>query len=289
MTPTVFDDTQCGLGEGPLWHPKRKTFFWFDINGMRLYERTPGDIENRLVKQFDEFATAAGWVDHDTLVVFTETAILKMDIASAATEHLADLDLETPEARSNDGRADPWGGYWIGTMGKKREPGVGSIFRFYKGEIRKVVKDIDISNSICFSPDKTVAYYADTNENMIRRFALDPVDGWPIGNSEIHIDLRAEGLRPDGSVVDAEGYLWSAQYGAGRVVRYAPDGSEDRIIPMPAKQVTCPGFGGPELETLFVTTAAQNLDLTLAENDVAGKTFVIETGIKGQAEHRVIL
>ena len=109
------------------------------------------------------------------------------------------------------------------------------------------------------------------------------------GDSEFFIDLRDEKIRPDGAVVDSKGYIWNAQYGAGRVVRYSPEGEEDLIIDLPTAQTTCPAFAGPDLKTLIVTTASQNLDLSLSENLTAGSTYVTKVEIVGQQEQQVIL
>ena len=106
----IFDDTRCELGEGPLWHPLRQQLFWFDILGKRLH--TKGQHWD-----FDDHVSAAGWIDHDTLIVASSRALMTFDIITGDTEHLCDLEADNPVTRSNDGRADPQGGFWIGTMG----------------------------------------------------------------------------------------------------------------------------------------------------------------------------
>ncbi len=121
-TATLWDDRACKLGEGPLWHPERKQLFWFDILGQKLLTRTDsGPIE----WHFDEIVSAAGWVDDSTLLIASETALFTFDLNSAESEFIAPLEADTPATRSNDGRADPWGGFWIGTMSKTAETGAG--------------------------------------------------------------------------------------------------------------------------------------------------------------------
>ena len=146
------------------------------------------------------------------------------------------------------------------------------------------LKYVTISNSICFSPEGTRAYFSDTNEQTIKVWHLDEKDGWPVSASEIFIDLRAENLFPDGAVVDAKGNLWNAQWGANRVTRYSPQGSYMDHILFPASQITCPAFGGSDLMTLFVTSAAFNIS-----EEMGGQTFFVSTDFKGQKEYRVIL
>lgn len=273
----IYDDTICALGEGPLWHPTRKQFFWFDILGKRLH--TKGRHW-----QFDEFVSAAGWVDDDTLIIASQTALSRFDIESGQCQKLTDLEADNPVTRSNDGRADPFGGFWIGTMGIDAEPHAGAIYRYYKGELREVRVEITISNSICFSPDGRTAYYTDTPTQQILRQPLG-ADGWPTDELQVHIDLTDTDFRPDGSVVDANGNLWNAQWGAARVAGYDPQGRFIKAFDFPAKQTSCPAFGGDDLTTLFCTSAA----VGLPPGGEQGKTFAVATNITGQAEHQVIL
>ena len=249
--PEVFDDRICVLGEGPLWHPLRGQFFWFDILRKRLMSRIG---EETLEWQFDEHVSAAGWVDENRLLVASETSLSTFDLNTGESEWVIGLEVDNTVTRSNDGRADPFGGFWIGTMGKSAEKGAGSIYRFYKGELRKLYGDISVSNAICFAPDGTCAYFTDTPTQVIRQVRLDP-DGWPDAEPEVFVDLSDTPWRPDGAVTDADGTLWNAQWGGHRVAGYAPDGSFLRAVGFPPAQTSCPAFGGDDLRTLFVTAA----------------------------------
>jgi sugar lactone lactonase YvrE len=281
MTYTVFDPRVCILGEGPLWHPTRNQLFWFDILGKKLLTQ---DETGPAEWCFDEHVSAAGWIDDNSLLMASQTGLWRFDIGSGERSHVIDLEADQPLTRSNDGRADPWGGFWIGTMGLETQPYAGSIYRYYKGELRKIVDKVTVSNSITFSPDRSVAYYTDTWSSQILQVPLAAQDGWPAGSPEIFVDLTQEKLNPDGSVVDSAGCLWNAQWGAGRVAKYGPDGTFLKAYELPASQVTCPAFGGPDLKTLFVTSAADGLD-----GAMDGKTFQFDADVSGQAEHRVIL
>lgn len=283
MSATVFDQTRCALGEGPLWHPLRGQLYWFDILGKRLLTREGG--ETRL-SQFDDHVSAAGWISETELMIASERDLFHFDLTTGKRETLAPLEADNPVTRSNDGRADPWGGFWIGTMGKSAEPGAGAIYRYYRGEMRRLFAPITISNAICFAPDKSVAYYCDTPTKKIMKQRLEPENGWPDGEPEVFVDLTKDGLNPDGAVVDAAGNLWNAQYGAGRVAQYDARGHFMQAIAVPAAQTTCPAFGGSDLETLFVTSARQGLD-TPSEAD--GRTFELDAGVRGQREYQVIV
>ncbi|MFY0617245.1 SMP-30/gluconolactonase/LRE family protein [Shimia sp.] len=283
----VFDDRVCELGEGPLWHPELEQLFWFDILGKRMLTQVEGRAQEWL---FDEFFSAAGWVDHNTLIVASETALWRMDLTCGVREHLVDLEADNPVTRSNDGRADPWGGFWIGTMGKAAEHKAGAIYRFYQGEMRKVVGDVTISNSICFDKARTCAYYTDTATGQVMRQSLDPQSGWPVDDAKVFVDLTADRLNPDGAVADADGNVWIAQWGASRVAAYSPEGVFLKAVSVGGQHASCPAFGGPDLKDLYVTTALEDVSQdVLDEAPENGMTFVIKNVAQGVAEPRVII
>ncbi|MEO1788446.1 MAG: SMP-30/gluconolactonase/LRE family protein [Pseudomonadota bacterium] len=287
MSATVFDTTQCHLGEGPFWHPLRDQLYWFDIVQYRLHTREDGETRSW---QFAEHVSAAGWVDDSTLLIASETRLFRFDLTTGVSEDICPLEADDPSTRSNDGRADPWGGFWIGTMGKGAEPGAGAIYRIYRGKVQRLFHPITISNAICFAPDRSVAYFTDTPTGIVMRQALNADDGWPEGDPEPWLDLRAEGLNPDGAVVDADGNFWNAQWGASRVACYAPDATFLRAVEFPAAHTSCPAFGGPDRTTLYCTSARQGLSAKdLAQNPDHGRTFAAHGVAKGQPEHRVIL
>jgi sugar lactone lactonase YvrE len=278
----VHDATPCELGEGPLWHPERAELFWFDILAGRLHAKGRH-------WDFGECASAAGWIDRDTLLIATETGLARLRLDTGARERVVAIEADRPGTRSNDGRADPMGGFWIGTMGKKAEKGAGAIWRYWRGELRRIVDGLAIPNAICFAPGGRVAHFADTPTGRVMRVALDD-DGWPAGDPEIYLDLSAEGLRPDGAVVAADGTFWVAQWGAGRVAAYDPSGRFVEAVAFAAPQTSCPAFGGPGLRTLFCTTAREGMDAAaLARHPLSGQTFASEGHGPGQPEHRVLL
>ena len=280
----IFDTRRCELGEGPLWHPLRNQLFWFDITGQSLLSREKG--EERLWR-FPEMVSAAGWVSRDVLLIAGERDLFLFDVETEETETLVEMEADNRLTRSNDGRADPQGGFWIGTMGKKAEPGLGSSYRFYRGEVRRIFPGITISNAICFAVDGKSAQFSDTVTGKVMRVALD-AEGWPKGTPEVFLDLTAEGLNPDGSVIDATGLTWLAEWGASRVAAYAPDGSRVRTVGFDAPHTSCPAFG-PD-GTLYCTTAMQGMDVAArALQPHAGMTFAAPGIAQGQREHQVIL
>lgn len=279
----IFDPRPCDLGEGPLWHPLRRQLFWFDITGRRMLSR---DDKGPQAWSFPRMVSAAGWVSRDQLLIASEDGLILFDLNTAVADPLADLESDNPLTRSNDGRADPQGGFWIGTMGKKAEPGAGAIYRWYRGELRRLYRDITIPNAICFSPDGRTAHFTDTVTGRVLRLALD-AQGWPRGEPQPYLNLAPEGLNPDGAVIDAEGLMWLAEWGAARVAAYAPDGVRMRVVGFDAPHTSCPAFGG---DALFCTSALQGMDATArAAWPAAGQTFMAPGIAQGQHEHRVIL
>lgn len=283
----IYDDTPCELGEGALWHPVREQLYWFDILQGRLLSREAGKTR---VVQFDELVSQAGWVDDSSLLIVSESRLFLFDLDSERREDVEGLEPDNPATRSNDGRADPWGGMWVSTMGKDAAEGAGTIYRFYQGRLTPVVKNITIPNAICFTPDRRFAYYSDTVTGQVMRMALEPDNGWPEAAAEVWLDLRADGLNPDGAVVDAAGHFWNAQWGASRVAVYDPDGLFVKAVAFDAAHTSCPAFGGAGLTTLFCTSALENIsDEERAGPKRHGMTFAAPEVGKGQAEHRVKL
>lgn len=279
----IFDSRPCALGEGPLWHPIREQLFWFDVTGRRMLTRKGDEAQEW---HFPHMVSAAGWTGPDGLMIASELALFHFDLATGTRTPICALEADSPATRSNDGRADPQGGFWIGTMGKNAEPGAGAIYRFHKGALRRLFDGITIPNAICFPPGGRIAHFTDTASRQIMRVALDG-DGWPKTQPEVFLDLRAKGLNPDGAVVDAAGVMWLAEWGAARVAAYAPDGTRLREVPFDAPHTSCPALGGT---TLFCTSALQGMDAAArAAHPHAGMTFAAPGVAQAQPEPMVIL
>lgn len=275
----IFDSRICELGEGALWHPERGHFLWFDILNRRLLAEGGGEWH------FDRMASAAGWIDRARLLIATETGLAVLDLDSGALDPLIAVEADRPETRSNDGRADRQGGFWFGTMGKQAQDGAGAIYRFYRGQVTRLFDAITIPNAICFSPDGRLAHFADTAQGIVWTQDLD-AEGWPTGPRRVFLDLRAEGLHPDGAVIDAEGGFWCAKWGEGAVMRYDPDGQRTHVISVGGRHSSCPAFGGARLDRMLVTTAREGI----TDPDAAqGLPYLLTPGFRGLAEPRVLL
>lgn len=284
----IFDDRRCELGEGPLWQPDRQMLWWFDILHRRLLGRGP---DGPVGFDMPEMVSAMGRVTRDLAVVAGESGLWRVRLDDGAARLFAPVAAGQPETRSNDGRADRQGGFWWGTMGKRGgdDPGRGAIWRWYRGETRCLFPGLTIPNAICFAPDGRAAHFADTVQGKVWRVALD-AEGWPVGAPQLFLDLAPQGLNPDGAVIDAAGRMWMAQWGAGRVACYGPDGRLVQTVPVGAPHSSCPAFGGPDLTTLYVTTAQEGMTPDqLAACPDAGCVFAIDGVAQGLEEPRVRL
>ncbi len=285
----LFIDCRCQLGEGPLWHRNRSELFWFDIDAGTLFRANgKGEILARV--SFGEPVAAAAVIDDQTLLVASATALLTFDIGTGRFAPHLPLEADNPATRSNDSRVCPQGAWWIGTMGRNSEEGAGTVYHYRNGVLSVIRSGISIPNATCFSPDGHIAYFADSPSRRIEKVALDPETGLPQGDWQVFVDLSGQSAVPDGAVVDCDGFVWNAEYGSGRVVRYTPDGTIDRIVEVPSPNVTCPSFGGDDLRTLYITTAAQSMDenaLTLYP--YAGGVFAYALDVPGLPETPVRL
>jgi sugar lactone lactonase len=286
---TVLSDIACQLGEGPTYDPHSGKLFWFDIRGRKLLEKAMPDGAVT-VHDLPEMASALGVIDDVRQLLVTETGLYVRDVRTGALSLHTPLEADNPATRSNDSRVHPCGAFWIGTMSKGEEKGAGAIYWFFRGELRVLFPGIGIPNSICFSPDGATAYYADTAVNLLMRVACDPKTGLPRGEPSVFFDQRKDKGGLDGSVVDADGVLWNARWGAASLDAYSPDGKRIRSIAIPAKQSSCPAFVGAKADRIAVTSAWQGMDEAARKRDPhAGKTFLVDLPVNGKHEPRVLI
>lgn len=286
---SVVSGVASHLGEGPTYDPATDRLYWFDIVGRRLMEKRWPDGET-VIHALDEMASALATVAGGRHLLLSETGLHLRDPACGALERLVAIEADNAATRSNDARVHPCGAFWMGTMGKKAEPRAGTIYWFFRGELRTLYRDVGIPNSICFSPDGRTAYFTDTAENRLMQVACDPDTGLPEGEAAVLVDAsdRPGGL--DGSVVDADGTIWNARWGAASLDAWSPEGRLMRSIAMPASRVSCPAFVGADAARLVVTSAWQGMDdaARAAEPD-AGRTFLIDLPVRGRHEPPVRL
>ena len=284
MNCHVLDTRSCALGEGPFWHPHRQAFFWFDILEKRLLSTHQKQIQEW---QLPFMASAAGIIDQDRLLLSTERGLLRYHLNSGEYCTIMDIEADNPITRANDGRVDRQGGFWCSTMGYNAEEAAGTIYRYYAGELRVIRPRVSIPNAICFAPDGTCAYFADTTIRTLYRQPLDVRTGWPEGEATILSEFANPDDNPDGAITDTEGNLWIAMWGSGAVVKITPDGEVLARYTCPTRQTTCPAAGGDDYSQLIVTSA--HYGLSRNDHPNAGKTFMLDVDFSGIPERPVLL
>ncbi|MGX7876002.1 SMP-30/gluconolactonase/LRE family protein [Mesorhizobium sp. ORM6] len=286
---SVFSDHICQLGEGPSYDPATDALFWFDIVNGRLLEKPVAGGALK-IHELGQMASAIAIIDEKRQLIATETGLFVRDVATGKMTLHTPIEADNPVTRSNDSRVHPCGALWTGTMGKKEEKGAGSIYWFFKGELRQLFSDITVSNSICFSPDGALAYYTDTSTGLLMRVACDPATGLPAGEPKVFVDHRSSKGYVDGSVVDSDGVLWNAVWNGQVVKAYAPDGTLLREVAMPVTQPSCPAFVGTKADRLAVTSAWSGKDEKQRQLDPqAGMTFLLDIPVNGRFEPSVLI
>ncbi|MDP5210802.1 SMP-30/gluconolactonase/LRE family protein [Microbulbifer sp. 2205BS26-8] len=277
---------QNTLGEGVLWDVEQQAAWWTDIEGQSLYRFSLSDerLQSWACPQRVGCIGLTG--GGRQLLAGFESGIAIFDPYSGAVEWLEKPEIGNPGNRFNDGRMDRQGRFWAGTMveDEAKSTQLGALYCLdVEGQCDTRLRDIHISNGLCWSPDSKVMYHTDTPSQVIKAYDFDPETG-NVGKGQAFATTEP-GCFPDGACVDRDGYLYSAEWGGSRVVRYAPDGSVDGIIPVPVSQPTCVTFGGENLDMLFVTTASYGLSSEqLSEEAHAGDLLVFKTPFAGLAE-----
>ncbi|WP_065753203.1 SMP-30/gluconolactonase/LRE family protein [Bradyrhizobium paxllaeri] len=285
---TVLCNERCYLGEGPTYDATTDTAWWFDILGRRLFEVRLGTGQIT-IHSLAVMGSALGRIDAHRQLLVADDGLYIREPANGAMTLYRPLEADNAATRSNDARVHPSGTFWIGTMGRHAERGLGAIYALHRGELSRLYDNITIPNAICFSPDGTIGYFADTGKNVLFRVDLDAATGLPRGEPAALV-TRRNGGGIDGAVVDADGLIWNARWGGGCIDVYSPEGVHLRTIRVPARQSSCPAFIGQDFSRLLVTSAWQGMadDAKRADPD-HGRTFVLDVAVRGRPEPDVKL
>lgn len=278
--PTMVVQERCETGEGPLWHPDERRLYWTDIPRGRLFRLDPPTGRH---EQCYAGAVVGGFtIQADgALLLFQERGRVALWRAGALTTLLDEIPAER-DTRFNDVIADPAGRVFCGTMPSQTHPA-----RLYRldldGSLTLVLEHLGQANGMGFTPDGAALYLTDTRANTIVRYRYDQTSG---ALSDPHLFARepADDSVMDGLTVDTDGYVWSARYGGGCLVRYAPDGREVARVAFPTSRVTSAVFAGDDYRDLYVTSAGG--ETPAAEDPAAGALFHLRPGVAGRAEFR---
>jgi sugar lactone lactonase YvrE len=281
---TILEAPRCHLGEGPCYDPRTDTAWWVDILERRLFEAPLAGGAARM-HALPLMASAVAAVDETRHLLAAEDGLYLRSLRDGGLTLFCPLEAERAGTRSNDGRVHPCGALWISTMGRNAEPGHGAIYHVAGTRVTRLYTGLTIPNALCFSPDGTTGYFADTDAGLLQRVALDPRTGLPVGEPATLYDHRGGEGGLDGAAVDAEGRLWCARWGASCIDAYSPEGARLRTIALPVTRPSCPTFAGPGLDRLLVTSAYEGM--TQAERDADpehGRTLLVAFGGRGLLE-----
>lgn len=278
-------DCKNDLGECCLWDELSNLLLWVDIEAGQIWERDhqSGKARNW---QMPERIGGIGLRDSGGLVAALESGFAYVDLQDGSVSWLASVRTGKSRTRLNDSRTDRQGRFLSGAMDESTERAkTASVFRLDPDlTVHRILDGVDISNSICFSPGGETMYFADTPTSQIRSYRYDIETGVP-AEPRLFADCYP-GL-PDGSAVDQQGFVWNAQFGDGRVVRYDTDGHVDRVVELPVSHPTCVCLGGPALQTLIITSARIELgESHLQTQPHAGGVFALDVDVPGLPESR---
>ena len=288
----VVANTEDGIGEIPTWSEREQKLYWIDLLSPRMHRLDPasGEVTTWPTPEvFSAFAMREG----GGFVVATRTSIAFFEPESGAFEPLCDPEPEPGVNFLNDGRCDRRGRFWVGSGNVDMDKPTGILYCFDPDRsVRIMDRGFCLSNSITWSPDNSIMYFCDSMRRELYTYDFD-ADSGAISNRRLFASVTERPGIPDGSMVDAQGYLWNAEFDmsaertTGYVVRYNPEGGVDRVIELPTCRPTAVTFGGPNLDVLYVNTSRFRMtDAELARQPDAGALFAIDAGVTGLLEPR---
>ena len=278
------------LGEGPFWDQATQSLWWLDIaRPSRIHRFEPATGEHRIWYS-NLLLTAMAKRSSGGFVLGGEDGVYFFDPATGAITNFVQLESDQLGNRSNDAACDPKGRLWIGSMQQNIGPfgedlpvtrSSGTLYSVEPhGAVKTHQSDVGVSNGPCWSPDGRTFYFSDSSKQIIYAYDYDS-DAGHISNCRIFNDSRDHGY-PDGSTVDAEGFLWSARWDGSCILRIDPKGRIDRIVKVPATRPTCPCFGGANLDVIYVTSSRAHVSgVVLRQHPLQGGVFCFNPGVKG--------
>ena len=288
MKIEVLVDVKTTLGEGPLWDVQEQRLYWIDSADGRVFRATAQGDEIRAWQVPQKIGSMALRKNGGAIVSLAR-GIHTLDFETGEVQLITDPEPELVNNRLNDGKVDARGRFIFGSMDCLEEGPNGALYRLDPDmTVHKLEDNIIVSNGPCWSPDGRTFYFSDTWCGDIWAYDYDQETG-SISNKRVFTTLQGKNFKSsDGSTVDEEGCLWNAQVYEGNLVRYRPDGSIERTIPMPVKNVTSVIFGGPDLDILYVTCMSKPpLARFPTDSVLGGSVFAITgLGIRGLPEHR---
>jgi sugar lactone lactonase YvrE len=290
LIPEVVSNITAELGEGPSWDAEKKVLYWVDISGGIVYAHTPNDPNDEVVQRVKSVSSVVPRRGGLGLVLTSQHGIFGLDLKTKVLVPMAE-EVETDRERNrfNDGKCDPAGRFWAGTLNGLRDAPSGALYALEKNHrLRKVLPDVTVSNGMGWSPDNKTMYHIDSPTRKVSAFDYALGTG-EIVNRRTVVDFSQaqQPGNPDGMTVDEEGMIWVAHWGGARVTRWDP--SSGRLldtIAVPADQTSSCCFGGDDLDELYITSARHQLDpKVLAAKPLGGSLFMAKVGVRGLPTH----
>ncbi|MFD2515418.1 SMP-30/gluconolactonase/LRE family protein [Pontibacter locisalis] len=281
LIATLELDANARLGEGALWHPTEQLLYWVDIEGRALHLYDPESGEDKKLDVGERIGTVVP-IEEGGALVALQNGIFRIDIKTGELTFVSNP-IKEKDIRFNDGKCDPAGRFWVGTMALDTREGAAKLYRMNQdGSIDEVLHNLTISNGIIWSPDKKTMYFTDTPTQKVKSYAYDNQTG-EISNEKVIIDIPESEGAPDGMTIDAGGNLWVALHGAGAVAQYNPvTGKLLQKVKVPATNTTSCAFGGKNLDTLYITTGREWLSEEKQKAyPLSGGLFFVKPGEKG--------
>jgi sugar lactone lactonase YvrE len=282
----LLSDHRFQLGEGPWWSVREDRLYWVDIVG-RSVQRAA--LDGSSYQRWEVPSDVGFVVPHRDggAVLGLRDGLHRLDLDTGVTRLLLPLEADQPDQRFNDGKCDPQGRLWFGSMRDDCAEPVGSLYRYDGGaSAMRVVEDVLTSNGLGWSPDGTRLYYTDSPRQRIDQFDFDAETGTVSARTTFAPNPAQSSplALPDGLAVDSAGFVWSAMWDGGCVFRFAPDGSLDRTVRLPVARPTSCMFAGPDLSTLVITSALDGPGVPSARPELAGATFLLDVAVPGLPE-----
>ena len=275
----LFSDYSCELGEGPFWDSKRSRLHWVDIIGKKIISQNL-DGSNIHALEVDGNPGCVVLSDDGTMVAGVDNQIFSLDGGGNLLKVLADTN-EGSGLRFNDGKCDPSGRFWVGSMDRKEKNKLGSLYSWnsIEGLVNRE-QGVTVSNGMGWSPDNSLFYYIDSPTREVSVYDFDLSTG-SINNKRRFISFSEEDGFPDGMTIDNEGRLWIAFWGGSKIMCVNPDSKAiEEVVSFPVSKITSCAFGGEKMDQLFITSA--KVQVNEKDEPMAGKTFVVSPGVKGQ-------
>lgn len=276
-------------GECPVWDSRLRALYWVDIDGHLVHRFDPAKQRNETCNVGEQIGSLALCPQPGQLLIATRSGLHFLDFASGHKRLAVAPEPGQPLNRMNDGRCDPSGRFWVGSMRDPSSPAdrYGALYKVDRDlECTRMLDGLGTSNGMAFSPDGLTMYLSDSNTMVRTIWAFDfDVARGAIGNRRVFAHTQGEEGRPDGACCDADGGYWSAQIDGGRVVRYDPAGRIDKVVTLPVKWPSMVAFGGSSLDTLYITTIRRGgAAMEWPEQPLAGSLFACIPGVCGRAE-----